>query len=350
MRRIKVLHLISGLGQGGAEKILLDLSIKFNKQQDIESSIISFSNEISLLPEFEKNFIDVTVLYKRKSFLDLLKIIFEIISYVKKRKIDIIHAQMSHAMIVAAILKIRFPKLKVVFTPHSVNLGSRLRESIIFLLKPFREIDILFSEIMHQWFNKHKYVVIPNGIRIEDFTVDVEKFDKFTFIAVGNIKEAKNYPFLIDCVDELRKNFDFQLFIAGDGRNRELLEKKIHSKNLEQHVFLMGHQHNIPELLNQSHCLVVASLWEGMPIAILEAGASSLPIISTPVGSIPSVLDDTCAYLSSLDDFQYNMANVIQNYAEAKARAERFNEKVKVNYTIEKMANSLEKLYKNLVR
>lgn len=347
--KLNVLNLISGLGQGGAEQVLLDSSKQFKNSKNIESSIISFSDEITLLSEFEKNNIDVRVLYKRKSLSDLYKMIFEISSYIKKHEIDIVHAHMSHAMMVAAILKIRFPKLKVIFTPHSVNFGNRLRETIIFLLKPFRNIDILFSKNMHQWFNNHKYQIIPNGIIVKDFSLNVDKYEKFTFIAIGNIKKAKNYPFLIECVDELKKSFDFQLFIVGDGRDRVLLEKEVRSKKLEQYVSIIGHKNNISELLAQSHCLVVPSLWEGMPLSILEAGASRIPIIATRVGSIPSVLDDNCAYLSDLDDFQCNMENVIQNYMEAEEKAERFYEKVKVTYTIEKTVESLENLYRNLL-
>lgn len=70
-----------------------------------------------------------------------------------------------------------------------------------------------------------------------------------------------------------------------------------------------------------------------MPIAMLEAGASKLPIISTKVGSIPNILDDTSAYLSDLDHFSENMVHVINNYPEA----EHFYKQVKEKYTTEKM-------------
>ncbi len=346
---IKILHLISGIGQGGAEQVLLDLSIEFKKNKNIENSVISFSDEVTLFSEFKKNNIDIEVLYKQKTLSDFIKMITEISYYVKKHEINIVHAHMSHAMIVAAILKIRFPKLKVIFTPHSVSFGNALRETIIFLLKPLRIIDILFSENMRRWFTKNKYEIIPNGIRIENFKIETKKFEKFTFIAIGNIKEAKNYPFLIDCAYELSRNFDFQLFIVGSGEGKVQLEEQVRQLKLETYVHILGHQNNIAELLSQSHCLVIPSLWEGMPIVILEAGASKLPIISTKVGSISSVLDDTSAYLSDLDNFSDNMANVIQNYAEAEVKAERFYEKVKENYTIEQTGESLEDLYRELV-
>lgn len=338
------------MGQGGAEKVLLDVVVELNKQQYIKSSVISFSDEIVLLPEFEKNAIDVMVLNRKKSFLNFYKMIVEISTYVKKREIDIIHAHMSHAMIVAFILKIRFPKLKIVFTPHSVNLGSRLMESLIFLLRPFREIDILFSENMKQWFNKDKYQVIPNGIRIEDFNAASEKFEKFTFIAVGNIKEAKNYPFLIDCANELRKSIDFQLLIIGEGKDKALLEKQVNDLNLEKYVVIKGSQSNVVELLSKSHCLVVPSLWEGMPLSILEAGASRLPVITTPVGAIPSIVDDSNGYLVEEDTFCETMQYVYSHYAESVIKAEKLQKKIIENYSIKSIAKKHGKLYTELIR
>ncbi len=348
--KLNVLHLISGLGQGGAEQVLLDISIKFKKNRYIKSSVISFSDEITLLPMFKKNNIDISVLYTKKSLLDFIKTVHKVSLYIEKNEINIIHAHMSHTMIIAAILKMRFPKIKVIFTAHNVSLGSRFREGIIFLLKPFRSIDVLFSRDMHRWFNKYKYKTIPNGIIVENFEIETEKFEKFTFIAVGNIKKAKNYPFLIDCSKELSEKFDFQLFIVGSGENKIQLEEQVQELKLEKYVHILGYKNNIAQLLNQSHCLVMPSLWEGMPIVMLEAGASKLPIISTRVGSIPDILDDTCAYLSDLDDFSKNMAHVIANYKEAKIKAEKFNKKVKEKYTIDKAVESLEDLYKNLVK
>ncbi len=347
--KLNVLHLISGLGQGGAEQVLLDISIKFKKNRYIKSSVISFSDEITLLPMFKKNDIDISVLYTKKSLLDFIKTIHKVSLYIQKNEINIIHAHMSHSIIIAAILKMRFPKIKVVFTSHSINLESKLREAIIFLLKPFRAIDILFSQNMYRWFNKYKYKTVPNGIIVENFEMETEKFEKFTFIAVGNIKEAKNYPFLIDCCKELSEKFDFQLLIVGAG-DQTRLQEQVQKLKLAKYVQILGYKNNIAQLLSQSHCLVMPSLWEGMPIVMLEAGVTKLPIISTKVGSIPDILDDTCAYLSDLDNFLKNMAYIMKNYEESKIKAEKFNKKVKEKYTIDKTVKALEDLYKNLIK
>jgi glycosyltransferase involved in cell wall biosynthesis len=348
--KLNILNLISGLGQGGAEQILFDFSTEFKKYEFIKSSIVSFSDETILLPKFENDDIDIEVLYKEKTFLDLLKIIAAISEHIKKQEIEIVHAHMSHAMIVAAILKIRFPRLKIVFTPHSIHFGNRLREILIFLLKPFRDVDIIFSQDMKQWFNKDRYVVIPNGIRVDDFDINIDKYKKFTFIAVGNIKEAKNYPFLINCANELKNKFDFQLFIVGEGKDRERLQKQVQDLGLEDIVYLKGSQSDISGLLNSSHCLVMPSLWEGMPLAILEAGASKLPVISTPVGAIPSIIDEDNGYMTELDGFCAMMEYVYEHYDEATQKAKKLQTKIIEEYSIESVAKKHEKLYEQLAQ
>jgi len=179
------------------------------------------------------------------------------------------------------------------------------------LLKPLRNIDILFSPNMKRYFHKSYNTVIQNAVNAEEFKGQTDKFEKFTFLAVGHLREAKNYPFLLKCAKELKKSFDFQILIAGEGKLRQELQEIIQKEELEEHVFLLGDVENIPKLLQRSHCLVMPSLWEGMPIAILEAGASGLLVIATPVGSISSVLNDANAYLATMNELNIRSNSTI---------------------------------------
>jgi len=348
MKEKNVLHLTVGLAHGGAEKVLLDASIQFKKNGIINSQVISFSNELGLLDDYVKHQIRAIPLKKDSSLKSLFEIFSFTNSFVRSENIDIVHAHMFHAMLIAAMLKIRNPKIKVVFTSHNVNLGSRLREFLIFLLKPLRNIDILFSANMKRYFHKSHNIVIQNAVNAEEFRGQTDKFEKFTFLAVGHLREAKNYPFLLECAKELKKSFDFQVLIAGEGKLKEELQRRIEKEELEENIFLLGNVENIPKLLQQSHCLVMPSLWEGMPIAILEAGACRLPVIATPVGSIPSVLNDDNAYLVTLDDFSDSMSDVFHDYPAAQKKAEQFYDQVIEENTIEKMVKKLEDLYLSL--
>lgn len=348
MKKINILHLITGLGMGGAEKVVLDLATYTNKNE-FNTYVVSMSKHDALLSQFLDNNIDTTILKKSNSFKDLISIIKELNSFVKEKKIDIIHAHMAHSIIAVSIIKILNPSLKIVFTSHSLNIGSKLREMIVWFLKPFRDVDIVFSKEILKYFYKKDYIVIPNGIKIDKYDLNIEKNEKFTFIAIGRLEPVKNHLFLIEITNELKDKFDFELHIVGDSYLRNDIENKIKEYNLDDRVKLLGIRTDIPNLLNQSHCLVMPSLWEGLPIVILESGASSLPVISTPVGSIPSVINKQNGYLSGLENFKNNMIYVLENYEEAKDKGINLFKDINKTYSIDNIVLEHEKIYKELI-
>ena len=348
MKKINILQLITGLGMGGAEKVVLDL-VKYTSKEEFNTTVVAMSKRDELYQEFLSNKIDTKLLKKSNSFKDILYIVNSINSLVKEKNIQIIHAHMTHSIIVASILKILNPSLKVVFTSHNFNIGSKFREFIVFLLKPFRDIDIVFSKDILKYFYKSKYKVIPNGIKIDKYILDIPKNEKFTFIAIGRLETVKNHKFLIEVAKELKNEFDFEIHIVGHGYLKEELELLIKSYKLEKYIKLLGLRDDISKLLNQSHCLLMPSLWEGLPIVILEAGASRLPIISTPVGSIPSLLNDTNSYLVNLDEFKDKMVYVINNYEEARRKGEKLLNQIKNSYSIENIVKEHKKIYKELI-
>jgi glycosyltransferase involved in cell wall biosynthesis len=349
VKKIKILQLITGLGMGGAEKVVLNLS-KYISRKDFDIYVVGLSKRDELLEEFIKNNIKTKLLRKSNSFRNFIKIIFILNKFVKQQNIDIIHAHMTHSCIVASVLKILNPNVKVVFTSHSFNVGSKFREVILWTLKYFRDIDIVFSQEIVKFFYKSNYKIIPNGIKIDKYNLNLQKNKKFTFISIGRLENVKNHKFLIKIINELKEDFDFELQIVGDGYLRKDLENLIKRYNLENYVKLLGLRNDVPYLLNKAHCLLMPSLWEGLPIVILEAGASKLPVISTPVGSIPSLLNNENSYLVDLKDFKKAMIDVMNNYDIAKKKGEKLFEKIKNHYSVEFMVKEHEKLYKEIVK
>jgi len=348
MNKINILQLITGLGMGGAEKVVLDLA-KYTSKDGFNTFVIGMSKRDELLDEFISNDIDTKLLRKTNSFSDLIAIIKTINNFVKINNIQIIHAHMTHSIIIASIVKLLNPSLKIVYTSHSLNIGSKLREMIIWTLKPFRDVDIVFSKDILKFFYKSNYKVIPNGIKIEKYSLDLPKNDKFTFIAVGRLETVKNHKFLIEIAKELKGKFDFEIQIVGDGYLKDELNSLIVKYDLKESVKLLGLRNDIPQLLNKAHCLVMPSLWEGLPIVILEAGASCLPVISTPVGSIPSLLNDDNAYLSNLIEFKRNMINIIEKYISAEEKGKLLFEDIKKRYSIDSVVEEHQKIYKEVL-
>lgn len=345
-----ILQLVTGLGVGGAERVVLDLSIGLDKSK-YNNYVLSLSKKNEMLDIFKDNNINVTSLNKNNSLKDFISMIVETKKFVKRYNIDLIHAHMTHAMIIAVVMRIYFPKLKIVFTSHNTTFGSKVRNLMIYLLKPFRKIDILFSKDQKTSIYKNIYKVIPNGINTKPYQINLNKFSKFTFLSVGRLDDAKNHLHLIECAKDLvNRNLDFEILIAGEGKLRNQIEEKIKLYNLEEKVKLLGIRRDIKELMSQSHVFVMPSLWEGLPIVLLEAGASDLPCISTPVGTIPSLLNDTNAYLCDNKDFSTTMEHIYKNYNEAISKSEKLHEKVLKDYSIDSIVENHEIVYDNYLK
>ncbi|SMM98275.1 Colanic acid biosynthesis glycosyl transferase WcaL [uncultured Candidatus Thioglobus sp.] len=332
---------------GGAEKVVMDLALYSNKEE-FNTYVLALSKRDELLDDFLENNISTNILNKSNSLIDFMVIIREVNRFIKTNNIDIIHAHMTHPIIVASIIKLFKPSIKIVYTSHSIDIGSKIREIIVWALKPLREIDIIFSKGIIKFFYKKNHKIIPNGVKISKYNLKINKNKKFTFVSIGRLEVVKNHKILIEIAARLKGEFDFELHIAGDGYLKENLEKLIDRYKINDCVKLLGNIKDIPTLLNKSHCLVLPSLWEGMPIVILEAGASSLPVISTPVGSIPSLLNDQNSYISELKLFESSMIRVLEDAEESQKKGLILFDLIKKKYNINKVVARHEVIYKML--
>jgi glycosyltransferase involved in cell wall biosynthesis len=106
--------------------------------------------------------------------------------------------------------------------------------------------------------------------------------DCFNFINIGRLNQQKGQWFLIRSFRRVVNKYDnARLFILGEGDLRGRLKDLIHDLDLVGNVFLLGEQENVFPFLKNSDCFIFSSLWEGLPLTLIEALSMDLPIIST---------------------------------------------------------------------
>lgn len=352
-KKINICYLITQLGiGGGAEKVVYDLCTKGDHEQ-FNYVVISLAalEETVMYQQFQDANIPVKILAIQKSPIAVWKTWLKLLKIIKTYQIDVLHAHLIHAGIMATLLKLWMPKLRFVFTSHNYNLGSKFREFFTRSTKKLRNADIIFSEDMQTTIYKKEVNVIPNGIAIADYQIKVPKFDKFTFICIGRLSAQKNQLALIEPVKKLKnQGYQFQLLLAGEGPDEEKLNQAIQAENLTEYIQLLGIRKDIPTLCNQVHCLVMSSLWEGLPIVLLEAGASRLPVISTDVGSVSSLIDEKTGYLiTHTDELVGKMQKILDNYSLATQKGVALYQRIQKDFSIEKVVQQHEDLYKELV-
>lgn len=110
-------------------------------------------------------------------------------------------------------------------------------------------------------------------------------------LAVGRLSPQKAYPDLLRAFQILRTTHPAAaLAIAGPGELGAELQAQIEREGLTGHARLLGQRTDVPRLLAASDIYVIASHWEGLPVAVLEAMAAGRPMVATAVGDVPTVL------------------------------------------------------------
>ncbi|MEC5147435.1 glycosyltransferase [Chitinophaga sp. 212800010-3] len=349
-RNLSVIHLVTGLNVGGAERAVLDLSAV--QSEKIRLIVVSITNDNKLLSQFDKAGIEVIFLGVNKSFSSFFKSIFRLYKLIKERNVNILHCHMFHPIIYAIPIKFIKSNVKVVFTSHSFNIGSVFREYIVGFTKMLRAADIIFSGQMKSWIYKKKYTyIIPNGVKLSDYSQVGSKNKKFTFVSVARLDEVKNHKSMVEAASMLKHRYEFQVLFAGTGELEGDLKTRIASYGLENIVKLLGYRSDISFLMNQCHCFMLTSLWEGLPISILEAFACGLPVISTAVGSIPEFFspEEVVFTKQTPESIAACMELVMKNYNTYSEQSSKVRDRIAKDFDIGKIGDEHLSLYNKLL-
>ena len=144
--------------------------------------------------------------------------------------------------------------------------------------------------------NKEDFIV-PNAINFDIFkpkkafkdlnlkqTLGLDD-NAILIISVGNLRPQKNQKAGIDMIDELKNIYDYNNFhylICGMGQETNL--KKYSCKlGVDKNVHFLGLRDDIPDLLRNADIFINFSMWEGLPLAVIEAFVSGIPTILSPI-------------------------------------------------------------------
>lgn len=301
------MFLITGLNYGGAESQLKELAVRLKKRNH-EILIVTMIPPHAFIQELKKAGITIKTLYMRRGMPDP-RAIFRLASLIRDFRPDILHSHMVHANILARVVRMmtRFPVL--VCTAHSIDEGGRIREWAYRLTDPLCDITTQVSMaglrryIQVKAVPENKILFIPNGVDTKRFQPNEEArkilrhefsfTNEFVWLAVGRIEEAKDYPNMIYAFSLLIKSCpDARLLIAGQGTYKTNIEQLVEELGLKDFVKFLGIRSDVPELMNAADAFVMSSLWEGMPMVLLEAAAVGLPIVATDVGGNREVIVD----------------------------------------------------------
>lgn len=347
---MNIVHIITGLGGGGAEHLVLELA-KCHVMKNDQIVVISVTSEDRIIYKFKENTIKVKQL-NISSFRSLIPGIVKFLKFIKDIENPVFHCHMFHALMIAIIIKMIRPKIPIIFTLHTNLVKQFYRRIALYMTKPFRKYDVIFSNTSSKWYLKNN-AVVPNGVDLSKFKELYEtrnikvSYPPFRFLFLARLHEPKNPLYLVELAKKLISNnvFDFKIIVVGEGHLKEKLIREIAKYNLEKFIELNDFTDNINTYLQDADCLILPSLWEGLPLSIIESAASGLPVITTPVGSIPDYLNSQNSWIIPLESFPEAMKDCMKNYSMAKVKAENLHKVVQKNFNINETYRSYLNLY-----
>lgn len=309
-------------------------------------ALVATRTEGSLKNQLDKNV--VFGFLNRKSTFDF-KALFLLRRFVIQNKITHLHAH-SSSVFFGVLLKVLQPKLQLIWHDHYGN-SEMLDERPIFALKIascFVSRIISVNQKLQSWaiakmFCK-RVIFLPN------FTcISSDNIEKITYlngeegtriVCLANLRPQKNHLLLLQIAKEIHKTHpDWSFHLVGkdfEDSYSNSLKAEIVALGLAEVVFIYGSRDDIPFILAQSTIGVLTSESEGLPIAILEYGLHKLPVISTRVGEIPSVITDKEGVLISSNDscnFVLSLRKMIDDEMMRLTFAANLHNKITQNYS-----------------
>ena len=364
----RLLFISTGLAYGGAETQVVHLATRL-KARGWEVQLVSLVPPQAYVEDLETRGIPVFSLGIKRKFPDP-RPVFRLARFIRKWQPDIVHSHMVHANLLARVVRTLAPFPVLVCTAHNIDEGGRLREILYHLTDPLCDLTTQVSQAgLERYVHvgavpRHKIRYIPNGVNTERFKPNSEDrlrvrkelgVDGFVWLAVGRFDLQKDYSNMLQAFARLiHKHPDTILLIAGEGPLKKTMENMARELGIEKQVKFLGIRRDIPQLMNAADAYVMSSSWEGMPMVLLEASATGLPIVATDVGGNREVvLDGVTGFLvpprnpEALAEAMLRMMNLPEEKRREMGRAARKH--VEENFSLDHVVDLWEALYKELL-
>lgn len=323
---MKIFEVIAGFGAGGAETLLKDLAIGF-KEKDHEVVVIivdQFSDDVSeifKIKHLREKGIKVISLGRKPKNKSIF-LLFSIYKVLKKYQPTVIHLHSYLAAIYFFPFSFIF-KTKYVQTLHSSQINVNKFYKIFYTLFSLKYKNVYCSDEAYssskKWIGEG--IVINNGITFhsnnntrkrieEDYNIPEESF---ILLNVGRVVPAKNQLLLIDLIEKLNNELykgKLYLLICGKHSDDSLYRKIINRSNqleFRDNIKFLGVQDNINNLMYSSDLYISSSIYEGLPITVLESINTGVPIVLSPIKEHLNVF-------SNLEACYFPDENIVTSY------------------------------------
>ncbi len=368
---IKILHIISGLNDGGAESLLFNFLCHSKNNINFVISLKGKGKYGKMIEEkgikiFYFNFsFDISLI---SNFIDLIKLI-------KKINPDVVQTWLYHADLLGGCAAYIANSKNIFWGIHHGSLDKNINKfSTIFVSKINSYLSYFIpkkiivcadsSKFLHikNGFSQKKFITIPNGIDIKKFKRSSKKraffrnkinikSDETLYGTVARFHPIKDHITLINSIYRLKNaGYKFKYLLVGDKINNKnkLLNELIKKYRLEETIILLDKEENISLVMNAIDLHILSSKSEALPMVILEAMCCGTPCLSTNVGDIKKLIFDKNLIVETCN--QSELFSAMRFFADSNKKYKKqisisVEKQIKENYSLEKMTKKYLNLY-----
>ena len=352
---IKVLQIIDGYNFSGIIKLMLEVEKNINKNIKFDyitaTDIYDKFNNLNI----DRRTLKGKIIYNHRLY-----------KFLKKNKYDIVHIHSGaffYSFSCVLICKLCCIKKIIVHSHNNPNI-SKFKKVFIKILNPiYRKMTNVHltcsNKASSSLFTKtNDVILIKNGIDINKYKYNesirnecrkkLNITNKKVYGHIGRFSIQKNHEFLIDLFYEIQKKEPNSiLLLIGDGQLKKKIESKINKLNINDKVLFLGFRNDINNILNAIDILIFPSLYEGLPITLIEAQTNGLPVVVS--NGITNEANISNNFIKMND---YNINNWISKILKIKNsnRINSYKDTIKSGYDIKLTTKKIEKIYIELLK
>ena len=370
----KILFIITYLELGGAQKQLLYLLKGLDKDKYslflcsgdagyLKSKFLEIPNvKIRLIPSLVRQI---------NPILDLVTF-FKLFLFIRKHKFDIVHTHCPKASILGRWAAFFAGTKNIVCTIHGWSFSkymgiisyyffltlekitAKITKKMIFVSRA--DLDIALK---NKILDSKKLYLIRCGVEIDKFDRVFQErcstaIDKRLIINISSFKPQKGAFYFLKMADNLlKKSYNLKFLIAGDGPYRREVLKQLNSLNLKDKVILGGWVEDISSLLAKCSIFVLPSLWEGLPLSVIEAVISGVPLVATDTGGLKDIVKNYSQGIivepREIEELSKAVIAILDNYDEWQDKIRRNRQEIDLSYwSKDRMVKETEDVYQAL--
>ncbi len=366
---IKIGFVNYSLDVGGVETLILEICRRLDRRR-FQPYIFVFEKNGKLKNEYLDSKIVVCEVDKKKGLDWLLPV--KLSKMLKKHNIDIVHTHNPSNWLYGSIAA-KLAGIPIVHTEHTTSDYDNYH------VKRWQVIESILAQFTHtittvcENVKKHmveksgisssKIKVVYNAIDIDNFSVEIDKsklmqdlsLDEncMTMGSVARFYKNKDHKTLLEAFGLALKQIpNLYLLLVGDGPLKPDIEKLADGLNVSKNVRFLGNRRDIPQLLKVMDIFVLSSKREGLPIALLEAMASGVPVIVTDVDGNTEVVIDRETGLVVPSNNAEKLAKAIIKLLADKENADKMAENgkrfVEERFSFCNMVNNYSQIYQSI--